>query len=201
MTVPASGWARRLVVPLAAFLFGLVTLGLAAMLTLGGRTEQLGASGIGGPLTLVSHEGRSVTERDFLGAPFLVFFGFTHCPEICPTKLFEISEVLRAAGEKGGKLKALFITVDPERDTPEVLKSYLASFDERIMGLTGPQEAVDQTVRAYKAFARKVPTKGGDYTMDHTALVYRMDSKGRFVGSFNLARPPSEAARDLLRGP
>jgi protein SCO1/2 len=140
-----------------------------------------------------------VTERDFLGAPFLVFFGFTHCPEICPTKLFEISEVLRAAG-KSRSLKALFITVDPERDTPEVLRSYLSSFDDRIIGLTGPEHAVEQAVRAYKAFARKVPTKGGDYTMDHTALVYRMDSKGRFVGSFNLARQPSEAAQDLLRG-
>ena len=200
MIPPVSGQARRLAVPLVAFLFGLVALAAAAMLTLSDTTGQGGASGVGGPFTLVTQEGRTVSERDFLGAPFLVFFGFTQCPEICPTKLFEISEVLRAAGEKGRTLRALFITVDPERDTPEVLKSYLSSFDDRIVGLTGSQEAVDQAVRAYKAYARKVPTKDGQYTMDHTALVYRMDGKGRFVGSFNLARSPSEAAQDLLRG-
>jgi protein SCO1/2 len=107
--------------------------------------------------------------------------------------------VLRAAGERGRALRALFITVDPERDTPEALKSYLASFDERIVGLTGDREAVDATVRSFRAYARKAPLKDGDYTMEHTSLVYLMDGRGRFVGSFNLARPPGEAAQDLLR--
>ena len=118
---------------------------------------------------------------------------------MCPTKLFEISEVLRATGERGRSLRALFITVDPERDTPEVLKSYLGSFDERIVGLTGDGAAVDAAVRAYRGFARKVPLKDGGYTMEHTALVYLMDGKGRFVSSLNLQRPPAEAARELLR--
>jgi protein SCO1/2 len=96
-------------------------------------------------------------------------------------------------------LRALFITVDPERDTPEVLKSYLGSFDERIVGLTGDGAAIDAAVRAYRGFARKVPLKDGGYTMEHTALVYLMDGKGRFVSSLNLQRPPAEAARELLR--
>jgi protein SCO1/2 len=154
---------------------------------------------VGGPFTLVSHEGRTVTEGDFRGAPHLVFFGFTHCPDVCPTKLFEISEVLRAAGERGRSIRALFITVDPERDTPEVMKSYLGSFDERIVGLTGEPKAVEDAVRAYRAFARKVPLKDGDYTMEHTALVYLMGKDGRFVGSLNLARSPAQAAEEVLR--
>jgi protein SCO1 len=190
----------RLVVPLIGLFVGLAALALALFLTFrpGGGQEARSAA-VGGSFALVSHEGKTVTERDFLGSPFLVFFGFTHCPDVCPTKLFEISEVLRATGERGRSLRALFITVDPERDTPEVLKSYLGSFDERIVGLTGDGAAIDAAVRAYRGFARKVPLKDGGYTMEHTSLVYLMDGKGRFVSSLNLQRPPAEAARELLR--
>ena len=189
----------RLAVPLLLFLFGLVALGAAVALTFGRGDSKQGIATVGGPFALVAHDGRAVTDRDFSGAPHLVFFGFTHCPDICPTKLLEISEVLRAAGEKGRNLRALFVTVDPERDTPDVLKSYLGSFDERIVGLTGSREAVDAAVKAYRAYARKVPLKDADYTMDHTALVYHMDRDGRFVGSFNLNRSPVAAAQDLVR--
>jgi protein SCO1 len=190
----------RLVVPLIGLFVGLAALALALFLTFrpGGGQEARSAV-VGGSFALVSHEGKTVTERDFLGSPFLVFFGFTHCPDVCPTKLFEISEVLRATGERGRSLRALFITVDPERDTPEVLKSYLGSFDERIVGLTGDGAAIDAAIRAYRGFARKVPLKDGGYTMEHTSLVYLMDGKGRFVSSLNLQRPPAEAARELLR--
>jgi protein SCO1 len=194
-----SDRARRIALPLAVFVFGLVALGAAALLTLAPSARQSGVASVGGPFALTSHEGKTVTEKDVLGAPHLVFFGFTHCPDICPTKLFEISEVLRAAGERGRPLRALFITVDPERDTPEVLKSYLASFDERITGLTGSPEAVQAATKAYRGFARKAPLKDGDYTMEHTSLVYLMDKAGRFVSSFSLDRPPAEAAQDLLR--
>lgn len=194
-----SGRTRRLALPLVLFLFGLAALAAAMALTLGRSAPTPGAAAVGGPFSLVAHDGRAVTERDFRGAPHLVFFGFTHCPDICPTKLLEISEVLRAAGEKGKAVRALFVTVDPERDTPEVLKNYLGSFDERTVGLTGSREAVDGAVKAYRAFARKVPLKDGDYTMDHTALVYHMDRDGRFIGSFDLSRPPAAAAQDLLR--
>ena len=196
--MPLSDRTRRLALPLAAFLLGLVVLGVAVVLTLAPASRPAGAANVGGPFRLVDHNGRTVTDREFVGAPHLVFFGFTRCPDICPTKLFELSEVLRATGDKGRRLRALFITVDPERDTPEAMKSYVASFDERIVGLTGDPEAVQATVRAYRAFARKVPLKEGDYTMEHTALVYLMDKDGRFVGSFNLNRPPEEAAKDLL---
>ena len=191
---------RRSFLPILVFVAGLVALSAAAVVVLAPQGRQAArTSSVGGPFTLVNQDGRIVTERDFSGAPHLVFFGFTRCPDICPTKLFELSEVLRATGEKGRRLRALFITVDPERDTPEALKSYVASFDDRIVGLTGDPEAVQAAVRAYRAFARKVPLKDGDYTMEHTALVYLMDKDGGFVGSFNLNRPPAEAAQDLLR--
>jgi protein SCO1 len=190
---------RRLALPLAAFLFGLIALGVAAVLTLTPASRSTGTAAVGGPFTLVDQDGRTVTDKTFLGKPHLVFFGFTHCPDICPTKLFEISEALRATGDKGRDLRALFITVDPERDKPEILKSYISSFDERVVGLTGTPAAIEDTVRAYRGFSRKVPTKNGDYTMEHTALVYLMDKSGRFVGSFNLNRPAAESAQELLR--
>jgi protein SCO1/2 len=197
--MPLSDRTRRLAIPLAAFLFAVVALGAAAFLTLAPTSRPTGVAQVGGPFSLVDQNGRTVTNKDLLGKPHLVFFGFTHCPDVCPTKLFEISEVLRAAGDAGRDLRALFITVDPERDTPEVLKSYLGSFDERIIGLTGEPAAVQDAIRTFRAFARKVPTNDGEYAMEHTALVYLMDRKGVFAGSFNLNRSPAEAAQDLLR--
>lgn len=189
---------RRLAVPLAALCFGLAVLG-ATLILIGGRaTGEDPAAGIGGAYSLVTQDGRRVTPEDFRGRPHLVFFGFTHCPDVCPTTLFQMSEVLAAAGARGRDLRALFVTVDPERDTPEVLKSYLGSFDDRVVGLTGDRAAVDAAVRSFRAFARKVPTKDGDYTMEHTSAVYLMDGTGRFVGTFDLKRPPEEAAKDLL---
>ncbi|HEY8384396.1 MAG TPA: SCO family protein [Microvirga sp.] len=188
---------RRVGVPLAAFLIGVAALAAALVFTLA-PSRETPASAVGGPFALVNQDGRPVTEKDFAGQPYLVFFGFTHCPDVCPTTLFQISEVLKAAGPKGQGLKALFITVDPERDTPEVLKSYLGSFDERIVGLTGDRTAVDAAIRTFRAFSRKVPGKDGDYAMDHSSTVYLMDGKHRLVGSFNLNRAPDDAARDLL---
>jgi protein SCO1/2 len=196
---PSSARARRLALPIAVFLLGLLALGAAAVLVVTPRGQNALGAAVGGPFALTDQDGRTVTERDLLGAPYLVFFGFTHCPDVCPTTLAQASEVLRATGERGKRLRAVFLTVDPERDTPEVLKSYLASFDERIVGLTGEPGAVEAAEKAFRAYARKVPLKDGDYTMEHTALVYLMDRNGRFVGSFNLARPPQEAAAELLR--
>lgn len=193
---------RRLLLPLLVFLVGAVALAAAAFITFAPSARpgsQSLASAVGGPFALTTAEGKTLTDKDLRGAPFLVFFGFTHCPDICPTKLFEISEVLRAAGPKGEKLRALFVTVDPERDTAETMKSYLGSFDPRIVGLTGERAAIDATIKAYRAYARKVPLKDGDYTMDHTALVYLMDKNGGFVGAFNIERPPAEAAKEWLR--
>lgn len=195
--MPLSDRTRRTVLPLAAFTLGLVALTVAAVVTLVPSAREASTSSVGGPFTLTTQDGKRVTERDFTGATHLVFFGFTHCPDICPTTLQQIGDVLAALGPRGKDTKALFIAVDPERDTPEALKAYLASFDPRIIGLTGSAEEVAAAVKAYRAYVRKVPTKGDDYTMDHTALVYIMDAKNRFVTALNLARAPEQSAAEL----
>ncbi|AWN48202.1 copper-binding protein [Methylobacterium terrae] len=196
--MPLTPRMRRAAIPLLVFVLGLAVLGLAASLMLG-RPVTTGTSAVGGPFTLVNQDGRTVSDRDFAGKPHLVFFGFTHCPDICPTTLQQISDVLAALGPKGRDVKALFVTVDPERDDPKALKEYLSSFDPRIVGLTGSPEAVAATVKAYRAYSRKVPLKEGDYTMEHTALVYIMDGRGHFVGSLNLMRPAQDAADEVAR--
>ncbi|MBY6240985.1 SCO family protein [Methylosinus sp. Sm6] len=156
------------------------------------------ASAIGGPFRLVAQNGQEVTEKDFLGRPFLVFFGYTHCPDICHATLFEISEVLRELGPDANA-GALFITVDPERDTPAVMKDYLANFDPRIVGVSGDRAAIDPVLREYRIYSKKASDGAGDYAVDHTTVVYLMDKNGRFVSSFNISRKPAEAARDLQR--
>lgn len=154
---------------------------------------------IGGPFQLTDQAGQTVTEKSLQGRPTLIFFGFTHCPDVCPTSLFEISEVLRAMGKDADRVNAYFITVDPDRDTNQAMKDYLSSFDPHLKGLTGDAAAVAKVTSEYRVYARKVPLKDGDYTMDHTALVYLMDRDGKFVSPFNLKRTPEEAAADLKR--
>ena len=191
--------SRRVLLPLAAFVVGLIALSVALVMTLVPQNPQGGPSGIGGPFTLVNQDGRTVSERDFAGRPYLVFFGFTHCPDVCPTTLQQISDVLAALGSKADALKVAFISVDPERDTPESLKTYLSSFDPRITGLTGSPEQVAAAVKTFRAYAKKVPSQGGDYTMEHTALVYLMNARNGFVGAVNLNRPASETAAELSK--
>jgi protein SCO1 len=154
---------------------------------------------VGGPFSLTDQTGAKVTEKALAGKPSLVFFGFTHCPDVCPTTLYALTQLYTELGQDADKLGSFFITVDPERDTPEQLKLYLASFDPHIVGLTGSSEAIETVLKGYRVYAKKVPTSNGDYTMDHTALVYLMDKKGQFVGAFNLQRPPAEAAKDIAR--
>jgi protein SCO1/2 len=190
---------RRTLLPLLAFVVGLVGLCVAAFVVLAPKTQEAGTSSVGGPFTLTNQDGQRVTERDYAGRTHLVFFGFTHCPDVCPTTLQQIGDVLQALGPKGRDTRALFIAVDPERDTPDALKTYLASFDPRIVGLTGTPEEVAGAVKAYRAYVRKVPTKEGDYTMEHTALVYVMNGQNRFLNALNLARPPAEAAAELAK--
>ena len=148
---------------------------------------------------LTDNSGQPFSRLNLQGKPTLVFFGFTHCPDVCPTTLFEISEILRRIGPQADTTTALFITVDPERDGPGALKDYLASFDPHIRGLTGSAEAIDAVARAYRVYVKKVPLEGGDYTMDHTAIVYLMDKDGRFVSPVNMRRSADDLAADLRR--
>jgi protein SCO1/2 len=155
-------------------------------------------SGIGGPFSLVDHRGKAVTERDYLGKPTLIFFGFTHCPDVCPTTLFELSNLLKELGPDANRLNVLFITVDSDRDNSEQLALYLSSFDPHITGLSGTTENIAAVIKAYRVYARKVPLEDGGYTMDHTATIYMMNSKGQFVGTMSY-QEPEETARTKLR--
>ncbi|HEX2134826.1 MAG TPA: SCO family protein, partial [Microvirga sp.] len=121
---------------------------------------------IGGPFSLVDQNGRPTTEADLAGRPTLLFFGFTHCPEVCPTTLYEITGWMRTLGAQADGLNVVFVTVDPERDDQAALAEYAKAFDPRIRMLTGTPQAVDQMIRAYRAYVRKVPLEGGGYTMD-----------------------------------
>lgn len=144
------------------------------------------AAPIGGDFSLVDEDGRPRTWSDFRGRPVAVFFGFTHCPDICPTTLGELSVLLNGLGDQADKLQVVLISGDPERDTPEVLNAYLESFDPRIVGLTGPEAEVDRAFSAFKAYRQKVPTGGGDYTIDHSAGVYLYDRNGGFAGTLDM---------------
>lgn len=186
---------RRFVVPLAVVGFGLVLIAAYfAMVDTGPSGPS--PSAIGGPFRLVAQDGRTVTDADFKGEAKLVFFGYTHCPDICPTTLFDMSQVFEKLGADK-KVAGLFITVDPERDTPEVMKDYVSSFDPRIVGLSGSREAIDPVLKEYRVYSRKVPSDNGEYSMDHSAIVYLMDKQGRFVNAFNLEQPVDAAARQL----
>lgn len=190
----------RLVLLFAAFVLGAVVIVAAALALLPGNTPQVAkASAVGGPFELVDQDGQTVTNETFAGEPMLIFFGFTHCPDVCPTALFEMSQVFEALGPDARKINGLFVTVDPERDTPEVMKSYIGSFHPSIQGLSGTPEQVAAALKAYRVYAKKVPTQGGEYTMDHTAIVYLMGKDGEFIAPFNLKRAPEAAADELRR--
>jgi len=191
----------RTLMVFAAFLAGLV-LSLGVVLIAREYMVAPGAppaAAIGGPFRLTDQDGRIVTEADLKGRPSLVFFGFTHCPDVCPTTLFDISQIMAALGPDADRTRAVFITVDPERDTQSVLKDYLSSFDPHVSALTGDLGSITTVAKAYRVYFKKVPLDGGGYTMDHTAITYLMDKEGRFVSPFNLKRTPEAAAADLRR--
>ena len=189
--------ALRLIVPISALVIGVALLATTIFLTYSDRDAPQ-PSAIGGAFRLTEQDGRTVTEQDFKGKPALVFFGYTHCPDICPTTLFDLSQVFAKLGP-AAKVTGVFVTIDPERDTPATLKDYLSSFDPRIVGLSGDRPAIEAAQKAYRVYSRKVPGENGEYTMDHSSIVYLMDKQGRFVNAFNLQQPPETAAKELQR--
>ena len=189
----------RPLVVVAAFASSLVVALVVVLWLLGGLRGVTAPAAIGGAFQLTDQAGQTVTEKNLQGKPTLIFFGFTHCPDVCPTSLFEISEVLRAMGGDAHRVNAWFVSVDPERDTAAAMKDYLSSFDPHLKGLTGAPDAVAKVISGFRVYAKKVPLKDGDYTMDHTALIYLMDRDGKFVAPFNLKRTPEAAAADLKR--
>jgi protein SCO1 len=191
--------ASRLLVILTAF-FGALVLGLGVIVLVAGRgSGPLQAAAIGGPFHLTDQDGKPFSDTDLRGKSFLVFFGYTHCPDVCPTTLFDLSEVMRKLGPDADKTAAVFITVDPERDTAASLKDYMTSFDPHLRGLTGDPAAIAAVAKEYRVYYKKIPLEGGDYSMDHTAIVYLMDAQGRFVSPFNMKRTADVAAADLRK--
>lgn len=163
----------------------------------GALIEPLAA--IGGPFELVNGNGETVTDKTFAGKPTLLFFGFTFCPDVCPTTLSELQGWMELLGDDAGKLNYAFVSVDPERDTPEVMRDYVGAFDDRITPLTGSREQVDAMVKAYRVYAKKVPLDDGDYTMDHSAAVYLMNADNKFVGTIAYGEEEENAMKKLRR--
>jgi protein SCO1 len=178
-------------------LVAVVVLGLAA-LWIASSPEKPRAALIGGAFALQDGDGKTISDQTLRGRPFLVYFGYTHCPDVCPTELARISDILTKMGDKA--IPALFITVDPERDTPKIMQDYVSSFDARIIGLSGSPQAIEAAEKAFRVYARKGQALAdGDYSMDHSSVIYLMDKNGAFVEAFNAQRPPEEAAKDLER--
>jgi protein SCO1/2 len=158
-----------------------------------------GTARVGGPFSLTSHEGERIDNQSLAGRPYLVFFGFTHCPEICPTTLFELTDLMSEFGAEADKFEVLFVTVDPERDTQALLASYMTSFDSRITALRGSAEETETALKAFSAYAKKVPLEGGQYTMDHTTGVYLVRGDGSFGGILDMHEPRETRLQKLRR--
>jgi protein SCO1/2 len=153
----------------------------------------------GGSFSLVDAKGAPITEAAFRGHPTAVFFGFTHCPEVCPTTLYEMAGWLKTLGQDGNDLRAYFVSIDPERDTPQILDTYVGNFSDRITGITGDPEKVAAMAKAFGIFTRKVDTGDGDYTMDHTASVLLLDRNGAFSGTIAYGENADTAVAKLKR--
>jgi protein SCO1 len=197
--------ARLLTIIIAGFLIGALG-GAAALLLSRGAPQNVVTSGkalIGGPFKLVDQHGKTVTDADFRGRYMLVFFGFTHCPDICPAELQVISAALEALGPKAEKVVPIFITVDPERDTPEVVGDYVKNFGADFVGLSGSPEVIAEAAKAYRVVYQKFEYKGQDgnygYSIDHSALVYLMGPDGEYVTHFPYGTSPQKITETLQR--
>lgn len=178
-----------------------VAMGVAAYALFGRQTPGESGSGtalVGGPFSLTDQSGKRVTEKDFAGKYMLVFFGYTFCPDICPTELQVMTAALDSMGPKADKITPVFISVDPDRDTPEVLRSYVENFGPRLVGLTGSAEEIAAVAKAYRVYFAKAGKEGSeDYLMDHSSIIYLMGPDGRYVKHFTYTADAPGLARDL----
>jgi protein SCO1/2 len=187
--------ARTFAIRIVATLIAVALVGFSAFVLTSPSERPRGAL-IGGAFALEDGAGKTVSDQTLRGKPFLVYFGYTHCPDVCPTELARISDILSKMGDKA--IPTLFITVDPERDTPKLMQDYVSSFNPAVIGLSGSAQAVEATEKTFRVLARKgQPQPDGDYSMDHSSIVYLMDKNGAFVEAFNVERSPEEAAKDL----
>jgi protein SCO1/2 len=157
---------------------------------------------LGAKFQLTNNKGEAVTDTDVKATPHAIFFGFTHCPEVCPTTLFESTGWLKALGDDADKLKFYFITIDPARDTREQLSNYLQAFDPRITALTGDQAEIDKVIKGYRVYVRKIPNSDGEddnYNMDHTASIFLFNRGGSFQGTIAYREDPDVALKKLQK--
>jgi protein SCO1/2 len=176
---------RKLLFPLggAAVLLLATMLAYLAAFPPGRLPVSTGTALVGGPFSLIDHNGNRVTDQTFRGKYMLIFFGFTYCPDICPTELQVMSAALDELGSRGDAIQPIFITVDPERDSPETMKAYVANFHPRMVGLTGSPEEIAAVAKAYRVFFKK-SGEGDAYLIDHSTIVYLMDKEGKFLKHF-----------------
>lgn len=163
------------------------------------QTQQTSVERYGGDFSLVRHDGSEITQRDLVGKRHAMFFGFTHCPDVCPTTLLQASGWLKQLDDDANKIDFYFISVDPARDTPEVLNDYVGAFDPRITGITGSEADVSQMLKSYGVYAKRVNLEGDDYTMDHSAFVMLIDSNGAFKGTISFNENEDTAMAKLRR--
>jgi protein SCO1/2 len=154
------------------------------------RNKLVSVADIGGPFRLASSNGGIVDSRDLLGRPYGIFFGFTHCPEVCPTTLYEMTRTLEAVGDEAREFRLFFITVDPERDTAPMLKDYLSNFAPRMEALVPTPDELARVASDFRAIYEKVPSSDGEYTMNHTATVYLMNTQGRLASTISYSETP-----------
>ena len=160
-----------------------------------------GTALIGGPFTMVNHKGATVTEKDFLGHYTIYFFGYTFCPDVCPTELQVLAAAMKELGPEADKIIPVFVSIDPERDTPAVIGGYVSNFDPRLVGLTGSPGQVATMARAFHVFYQKVPDPKTpkDYSMDHSSIIYVMGPDGKFVNHFPYTTDAKNLAEDLKK--
>lgn len=191
---------RLVVIAVAAFAVGAILAGVW-MLPRQGQpvVVQEGTALVGGPFTLTDQTGRRVTEADFKGRYMLVTFGFTYCPDVCPTDLQVMAAAVEMLGEEGGKVTPVLITIDPERDTVAQMASYVGNFHPRLVGLTGTPEEIRAAARAYRVYYAKVKDESSSagYTMDHSALTYLMGPDGKYLAHFPFGTKPEAMAAKI----
>ncbi|MBB3233940.1 SCO family protein [Phyllobacterium endophyticum] len=191
---------NRRLLPLLIVAIGLLAIAAGWIAFQASRQPANGSQGpFGTPFQLTTMDGEPITEAAFRQKPSAIFFGFTHCPEVCPTTLFELDGWLKKLGTEGTEINAYFVTVDPERDTVPVMKSYVSNVSDRITGVTGDPEKMAAMLKGYGVYARKVPVEGNNYTMDHTASIFLLDSEGGFFGTIAYGENPDTAVEKLKR--
>lgn len=179
--------------------------GLAYLLTrpqlapVNSSTTELPLSSIGGPFTLVGADGKPFASSQLNGKPFAVFFGFTHCPDVCPTTLARLARLRRSLGQGDDAFRILFVTVDPERDGPKEVGAYAKAFGTPVIGLTGTPAQIEQVKKQYAVFSARAPLPGGDYSVDHTASIFLMDGSGKFVSTLSPEENDAVALEKLKR--